>query len=53
MTSCPMYNGQNLDFTGKTNPYSLIQMGGKRKSRRNKKTMRKRGRERKTRRYRR
>jgi len=39
MYSCPMYNGQNLVFTGKSNPYGLIQMAGKRGSRR--KTMRK------------
>ena len=35
-----MYNGQNLVFTGKSNPYGLIQMAGKRGSRR-RKTMRK------------
>jgi hypothetical protein len=46
-----MYNGQNLNFTGKANPYGLIQMAGKRKSRR--RTMRKRGRKCKTRKYRR
>jgi hypothetical protein len=28
---CPLYNGQNLDYTGSasTNPYKLIQQGGK------------------------
>ncbi len=52
MKSCPMYNGQNLNFTGKANPYGLIQMAGKRKSRR-RRTMRKRGRKCKTRKYRR
>ncbi len=52
MKSCPMYNGQNLDFTGKANPYGLIQMAGKRKSRR-RRTMRKKGRKCKTRKYRR
>lgn len=36
MRSCPMYNGQNLNFTGKANPYGLIQMGGKRKTKRRK-----------------
>ena len=58
MNNCPLYNGQNLNFTGKANPYALIQMGGKRKSRRIKKSMRKRGKAykknlRKTRKYRR
>jgi hypothetical protein len=47
MTNCPLYNGENLNFTGKYNPYGLIQNnlmqnGGKRrKSRRVKKTVRK------------
>jgi len=37
MKSCPLYNGQNLDFTGSTNPYGLIQNGGlRRKTRTNK-----------------
>ena len=31
MVSGLLYNGQNLDFTGKTNPYGLIQNAGKRK----------------------
>ncbi len=58
MKSFPMYNGQNLDFTGNQNPYGLIQNGGKRRSRRSKKSMRKRGKSykrslRKTRKYRR
>lgn len=39
MNNCPLYNGQNLNFTGKINPYGLIQIGGKRKSRRSKKSM--------------
>ena len=47
---CPLYNGQNLNFTGNENPYGLIQKGGKRKSRRSKKSIRRR---RKTRKYRR
>mgnify|MGYP003351527494 CR=1 FL=1 len=47
-----MYNGQNLDFTGKANPYGLIQMGGKRKSRR-RKPIRKRRRGRGTRKFKR
>jgi len=47
-----MYNGQNLVFTGKSNPYGLIQMAGKRGSRR-RKTMRKRGKKCKTRKYKR
>jgi hypothetical protein len=58
MKSCPLYNGQNLNFTGNQNPYGLIQMGGKRKSRRSKKSMlkqcnKKRIKGRKTRKYRR
>ena len=40
MANCPLYNGQNLDFTGKENPYGLIQKAGKKRSR---KSMRKRG----------
>ena len=44
---------QNLDFTGKANPYGLIQMAGKRRSRRVRKSMRKRGkRTKKTRKHR-
>jgi hypothetical protein len=43
MANCPLYNGQNLDFTGNKNPYSLIQKAGKRKTRRSRKSMRKRG----------
>ena len=30
MTNCPLYNGQNLIFTGNENPYALIQKAGKR-----------------------
>jgi hypothetical protein len=53
MKSCPLYNGQNLNFTGNQNPYGLIQNGGKRKSKRSRKSMRKRGKGKKTRKYRR
>ena len=55
MKHCPLYNGQNLDFTGNENPYGLIQLGGKRKSKRryNKKSMRKRRIKRGTRKYKR
>ena len=53
MKHCPLYNGQNLDFTGNQNPYGLIQNGGKRrrKSRRTNRTKRnnnKRGKTRKS-----
>ena len=53
MTHCPLYNGQNLNFTGKENPYGLIQKAGKNRKtkmrktkmrktmRKNRKTMRK------------
>jgi hypothetical protein len=42
MTHCPLYNGQNLDFTGKENPYGLIQKAGKSiKKTKMRKTMRK------------
>ena len=50
---CPLYNGQNLNFTGNQNPYGLIQNGGKRKSRRSKRKYSKKrsdGRKRKSRR---
>ena len=40
MANCPLYNGQNLNFTGNENPYGLIQKAGKKRSR---KSMRKRG----------
>lgn len=55
MTHCPLYNGQNLNFTGNKNPYGLIQDGGKRKSRRSKgpKRSNKSMRKRKTRKHRR
>ena len=58
MTHCPLYNGQNLNFTGNKNPYGLIQDGGKRKSRRSRRTkssrkLNKSMRKRKTRKYRR
>lgn len=58
MKHCPLYNGENLNFTGKYNPYGLIQNGGKRKVRPTKKTMfkkhnKKRVKGRKTRKHRR
>jgi hypothetical protein len=34
MANSPLYNGQNLDFTGNKNPYGLIQNAGKRRKRR-------------------
>lgn len=39
MSSCPLYNNSNLDYTGNkmNNPYSLIQKAGKRKTRRSRK----------------
>jgi len=37
MSKSPLYNGQNLDFTGSENPYALIQKGGKRKTRKTRK----------------
>ena len=37
MANCPLYNGQNLDFTGKSNPYGLIQNAGKRTTRKTRK----------------
>lgn len=49
MNSCPLYNGQNLNFTGNKNPYGLIQNGGKRKSRRSKRSIHKRRKSRKSR----
>ena len=42
MNNCPLYNGQNLNFTGNKNPYGLIQNGGKRKSIRFRRSMRRR-----------
>lgn len=59
MNSCPLYikNGNiNLNYVGKYNPYGVIQNGGKRKSRKTKKTIRnrcnkKRVKSRKTRKY--
>jgi hypothetical protein len=42
MKHCPLYNGENLNFTGKYNPYWLIQNGGKRKSIRKRKSILKR-----------
>ena len=39
MTNCPLYNGQNLVYTGTKNPYALVQSsfaynykGGKKKN---------------------
>jgi len=56
MNHCPLYNGQNLNFTGNQNPYGLIQNGGKRKTRRSLKSIRRRKgykcKPRKTRKYR-
>jgi hypothetical protein len=49
MANCPLYNGQNLDFTGDKNPYGLIQKAGKKRS---KKSMRKRGKSKRTRKVR-
>jgi len=39
MSSCPLYNNSNLDYTGNkmNNPYSLIQKAGKRKTKRTRK----------------
>jgi hypothetical protein len=39
MSSCPLYNSNNLDYTGNkmNNPYLLIQKAGKRKTRRTRK----------------
>ena len=49
MINCPLYNDNNLDFTGKENPFGLIQKGGKKKlKKRSKKTMRKKNKGRKT-----
>jgi hypothetical protein len=56
MTNCPLYNGQNIVFTGTKNPYALIQSAGKRKSRKSRKsnkTIRKRNNVRRSRKYRR
>ena len=54
MANCPLYNGQNLNFTGNENPYGLIQKAGKKRSRKSMrkrvKSMRKKSR--KTRKYR-
>ena len=39
MSSCPLYNNSNLDYTGNkmNHPYSLIQKAGKRKTKRTRK----------------
>ena len=39
MSSCPLYNSSNLDYTGNkmNNPYLLIQKAGKRKTRKGRK----------------
>lgn len=54
MKACPLYNGENLNFTGKSNPYGLIQSGGKRRVRKSRvrKSVRKNN-KRRTRKYRR
>jgi hypothetical protein len=52
MKNCPLYNGENLDFTGHKNPYGLIQKGGKRKTKKIKKIKKIKNRKRKgTRKY--
>ena len=52
MNPCPLYTGKNLNFTGDANPYGLIQSAG-RIRRRRRRTIRKKKRVRKTRKYRR
>lgn len=52
MKHCPLYNGQNLNFTGNYNPYGLIQKAGKRRYKRSKKNLSKKN-KRKTRKYKR
>lgn len=43
MKGCPLYNGQNLVFTGSNNPYGLILKGGfRRRKRRTNKMIKKR-----------
>jgi hypothetical protein len=46
MANCPLYNSQNLNFTGNQNPYALIQNAGKirksKKSKRHNKSYRRR-----------
>ena len=37
MSQCPLYNGQNLNFTGTNNPYGLIQKAGKKQTRKSRK----------------
>jgi hypothetical protein len=51
MSKCPLYNSQNLVFTGNKNPYELIQNAGKKSLRKRlRRTIRKNGkRSRKTR----
>jgi hypothetical protein len=53
MNPCPLYNGQNLNFTGNANPYGLIQSAGRRKRIRRRTRRTKKRRVRKTRKYRR
>ena len=43
MTHCPLYNGQNLNFTGKENPYGLIQKAGKNRKTKMRKTKMRKG----------
>jgi len=38
MSRCPLYNDQSLSFTGRENPYALIQKGGKRRSKKTRRT---------------
>jgi hypothetical protein len=54
MNNCPLYTGQNLNFTGNSNPYELIQRAGKRRKRKTNRRKRKgdKTRLRKTRKYR-
>jgi len=42
MKACPLYNGQNLVFTGSANPYGLILKGGLGKRRNTSKTNKRR-----------
>ena len=41
MSSCPLYNSSNLNYTGSksNNPYSLIQKAGKRKRKTKRRSM--------------
>jgi hypothetical protein len=46
MKGCPLYNGQNLVYTGSANPYGLILKGGLKKRRKNKRTTNKKNKKR-------